>query len=342
MNESTSIILTDYQQLYQEARMRFLSSDDWVRKRNSFLRELHQKVVVGDNEELKRYLRNKREEELNEFNKSWISKIWEKCFDAEKSEFNVISFFRKLAMVNDGQIDVEDLRAFFIYKCTTENIDNLLRQVLEYDTRSRATINAQNIIIVNGEVVIQKEETNNSDNDEPTEHLDNIIFRTNLFDSDARLTALRNTIASFINLGEDNDKLSVAAANQIEPTAQNEWYYILIAIAEAEIVGRKVFTDVNFAEQMISWFPWLFHFDTPDEMASFKRKFTKSISAERSLWKYGAKKEVTAIKDMWARQRTLGIDYAKLARLHPVANGLKKALEELKTEIQKTQNQRNN
>ena len=47
---------------------------------------------------------------------------------------------------------------------------------------------------------------------------------------------------------------------------------------------------------------------------------------------------MTAIKDMWARQRTLGIDYAKLSRLHPVANGLKKALEELKTEIQKAQN----
>ena len=162
MSESTSIILTDYQQLYHEARMRFLSSNDWERKRNSFLRELHQKVVVGDNEELKRYLRNKREDELNEFNKAWISKIWEKCFDAEKSEFNVISFFRKLAMVNDGQIDVEDLRAFFIYKCTTENIDNLLRQVLEYDTRSRSTINAQNIIVINGEVVIKKEETSDS------------------------------------------------------------------------------------------------------------------------------------------------------------------------------------
>ena len=241
-------------------------------------------------------------------------------------------------MVNDGQIDVEDLRAFFIYKCTTENIDNLLRQVLEYDTRSRATINAQNIIVVNGEVVIKKEETSDPSGDAPTEHLDNIIFRTNLFDSDARLTSLRNTIASFINLGEDNNKLSVAAENQIEPTAQNEWYYILIAIGEAEIAGRNVFTDVNFAKQMISWFPWLFHFDTPEEMAAFKRKFTKSISAERSLWKYGAKKEVTAIKDMWARQRTLGIDYAKLSRLHPVANGLKKALEELKTEIQKAQN----
>ena len=174
--------------------------------------------------------------------------------------------------------------------------------------------------------------------DASPDYLDNIIFRTSLFDSDARLTALRNTIASFINLGEDNNKLSVAAENQIEPTAQNEWYYILIAIGEAEVAGRNVFTDVNFANQMISWFPWLFHFDTPEEMAAFKRKFTKSISAERSLWKYGAKKEPTAIKDMWARQRTLGIDYAKLSRLHPVANGLKKTLEELKTEIQKVQN----
>ena len=177
----------------------------------------------------------------------------------------------------------------------------------------------------------------NTNNKQAPTFLENIIFNPRIFDSDARLTALRNTIASFINLGEDNNKLSVAAENQIEPTAQNEWYYILIAIGEAEIAGRNVFTDVNFANQMISWFPWLFHFDTPEEMATFKRKFTKSISAERSLWKYGSKKESTAIKDMWARQRALGIDYAKLSRLHPVANGLKKALEELKTEIQKAQ-----
>lgn len=174
------------------------------------------------------------------------------------------------------------------------------------------------------------------DNEQTSIILKNIIFNNRIFDSDARLTALRNTIASHINLGEDN-KLSVAAENQIEPTAQNEWYYILIAIAEAEVASRNVFTDVNFANQMISWFPWLFHFDTPKEMDTFKRKFTKSISAERSLWKYGAKKEETAIKDMWARQRTLGIDHAKLSRLHSVASGLKKALEILKTEIQKAQ-----
>lgn len=160
----------------------------------------------------------------------------------------------------------------------------------------------------------------------------NVIFNPRILTTEEHYRKVRDVILRFIKQdGVTSD------AEQINPTAQNEWYYILIAIGESEIAGRNVFTDVNFANQMISWFPWLFHFDTPEEMAAFKRKFTKSISAERSLWKYGAKKDVTAIKDMWARQRTLGIDYAKLSRLHPVANGLKKALEELKTEIQKAQ-----
>lgn len=202
-----------------------------------------------------------------------------------------------------------------------------------YNTLVMGDMVQQKVVSIGGTTAEEKGDTP----DEPKNHLENIIFNNRIFDSDARLTALYNIIASFVNLGEDNNKLSVAAENQIEPSAQNEWYYIFIAIAEAEIAGRNVFTDVNFANQMISWFPWLFHFDTPEEMATFKRKFTKSISAERSLWKHGAKKEVTAIKDMWARQRTLGIDYAKLSRLYPVAHDLKKALEELKTEIVKAQ-----
>ena len=55
---------------------------------------------------------------------------------------------------------------------------------------------------------------------------------------------------------------------------------------------------------------------------------------ERSLWKYGAKKEVTAIKDMWARQRSLGIDSTKVARMQPVARDLKHKLSQLKSDIQ--------
>lgn len=163
----------------------------------------------------------------------------------------------------------------------------------------------------------------------------NAIFNPRILTTEEHYRKVRDVILRFIRQeGVASD------VEQINPSAQNEWYYILIAIAEAEIASRNVFTDVNFANQMISWFPWFFQFDTPEEMVTFKRKFTKSISAERSLWKFGAKKEPTAIKDMWARQRTLGIDYAKLSRLHPVANGLKKALEELKTEIQKAQSAR--
>lgn len=163
----------------------------------------------------------------------------------------------------------------------------------------------------------------------------NVIFNPCILTTEEHYRKVRDVIMRFIKKGGITSDME-----QINPSAQNEWYYILIAIAETEIAGRNVFTDVNFANQMISWFPWLFHFGTPEEMATFKRKFTKSISAERSLWKYGAKKEVTAIKDMWARQRPLGIDYAKLSRLHPVANGLKKALEELKTEILKAESAR--
>ncbi len=178
-------------------------------------------------------------------------------------------------------------------------------------------------------------DTGKEQNDDSCLAESNVIFNPRILTTEDYYRKVRDVILRFIKQeGVASD------VEQINPSAQNEWYYLLIAISEAEIVGRDVFTDVNFANQMISWFPWLFHFDTPEEMATFKRKFTKSISAERSLWKYGAKKEVTAIKDMWARQRTLGIDYAKLARLYPVANGLKKALEELKTEIQKAQSAR--
>lgn len=161
------------------------------------------------------------------------------------------------------------------------------------------------------------------------ERLQNIIFSDRLFDTDARLAALRAAIASYIDMGQRNGTLAPAATDQIDPSAQNEWYYILLAVTEAGVASRVHIGDVTFAEQMISWFPWLFQSVADVEATDFKRKFTKSISAERSLWKYGEKRQVTAIQDMWARQRILGIDHAKLARLHAVALGLRTALKQL-------------
>lgn len=333
MNE-TSISLIDYQQFYNSAQINFLVSPAWKRKCTDFMKELHQKVAVGDTEKLKTFLRSKRDDVLDTFKQSWLFSIWDRCYDSQINDFDEISFIEKLSIVCNGQIEKDDLYSFFIYKFTTQNIDKLLQQVLQNESQKYSlAINAQNIVIHNGEVIIQW--GNHNDNDKnPPEQLKNIIFSDKLFDSDYLLNNLRNTIASFIDLGDDNGKLAPAEENQINPGAQNEWYYILIAISEAEIVARARSKDVSFIDQMISWFSWLFHFDSAEEMIRFKRKFAKSISMERSLWKYGAKKEVTAIKDMWARQRSLGIDSTKVARMQPVARDLKHKLSQLKSDIQ--------
>lgn len=336
MNEETAISIIDYQKLYNSARIAFLASPVWERKCTDFLRELHQRVSVGDTEKLKSFLRNKRDEVLETFKKTELYFFWNKCYKLQKNAFDEIDFFKKLMMIGNGKIEQEELNTFFIYKFTTQNIDNLLQQVLLNESqRYSLAINAQNIVIVNGEVVIKWDDCNTDGDDEnPPEQLENIIFSDKLFDTHNLLNKLRNTIASFINLGDDNGKLAPAEINQINPRIQNEWYYIFIAISEAEVVARSRFSDVSFIGQMISWFPWLFHFDSAEEMIKFKRKFAKSISMERSLWKYGAKKEVTAIKDMWARQRSLGIDSTKVARMQPVARDLKHKLSQLKSDIQ--------
>lgn len=342
MGGNSSLVLQDFEQIYNSERMKFLASKRWEQAQNEFLRKLKQNAAAKDVEEIKTFARAYWKEVLATFEKTWLCPIWNRCFIRQLNDFDTALFMRKLMAINEGCDEEIDLTAFFVYKCMTEMIDNFLSYLLEYETRQRtASINANNIVIVNGEVVIKnKEKEEERKETDSCEHLDNIIFNGRLFDSDQRLTELRNAIVSFINLGEDNGKLTPPSANQIEPSSQNEWYYIEIAIAEAEICTPRKPSDVKFTDQMISWFPWLFHFDTPEEMKTFKRKFEKSLSAERSIWKYGQNKEVTAIKDMWPRQRTLRIDYAKLSRLHPIAEGLKQRLTALKTDIVKENHSR--
>ena len=45
----------------------------------------------------------------------------------------------------------------------------------------------------------------------------------------------------------------------------------------------------------------------------------KSISHEKSIWKYGKAKEVTKLEDMWARYHQTNIDYAKVERMFNAA-----------------------
>lgn len=165
----------------------------------------------------------------------------------------------------------------------------------------------------------------------------NIIFNTRILTTEALYKKVHVILLSFIKQdGVTSD------TEQITPSAQNEWYYIMKGIRESGVANGSM-GDTKFAEQMVVWFPDLFAEKIGEgDSKDFVRNFAKSISAERNYyWTQGAERKEIAIIDMHAHARTRRIDNGKVKRAFLIANGLKKALEELKTEIQKAQNQRN-
>ena len=166
------------------------------------------------------------------------------------------------------------------------------------------------------------------------EPLHNHIFQHRIFDTNERLIRLRNVIASAIDMGDATSHYGKPQETRIHPNANNEWYYILKAIKEASVA--KDFTSTSFIEQMGAWFPMLFPMDSPEVWEEYKRKLSKSISAERSLWKYGAVQEEIPLKDMWAKQQQLSMDAAKMNRIYAIAyKGLYLSLLDLKDKIAK-------
>lgn len=161
----------------------------------------------------------------------------------------------------------------------------------------------------------------------------NYIFDTNLFDSDEKLQNLLSEIARSIDLGERNAQYGKNEHGRINPMVKNEWYYIFEALQESGVC-RKDVGDKEFVAQMMEWFPTAFSYDTPEEMKAMVDKLRKSISRERALWKYGGAKEVTKLKDMWARHNQLGIAYEKVSRFYEIAyKGLYMRLVEMKDEL---------
>lgn len=333
-------LLVDYGQQFDVEREKYLHTPEWFQRQTDFLRNLQQKVCNGDTEELLNHLRQEKKNTLETFKKNWISRIWDKCFEADTQNYNKSKLIQTLQVMNDMNMNYTELFPVFEYLSITEIIDKLIQNAINLTTGNKGiVINANNIQIYNGNIEICQttpdEETETFVNNAP---LKNIIFSNRIFDSDKRLTALRNAIAAYVDLGQDNGKIAAPSNFQINPSCQNEWYYILLAISESKIVIGKKLTDTNFFDQMVDWFPWLFHFDNITDLKSFKRKFTKSISAERRKWKYGRAKTVTAISDMWAKYVTLGIDESKVARMYPIAKGLKEKFENLMVQIQKENN----
>lgn len=168
-------------------------------------------------------------------------------------------------------------------------------------------------------------------NDSP---LRNYIFQDRIFDTNERLSRLRNTIASAIDMGDATIMYGEPQKVRINPNAQNEWYYIVKAIEESGVA--KSFAITHFIEQMQEWFPTLFPSESKEEWEKFKRRLSKSISEEKSLWKHGKMKEVVPLRDMWAKQKQIGMDAAKMERIYAIAyKGLFQNLEDLKQEIAK-------
>ena len=161
--------------------------------------------------------------------------------------------------------------------------------------------------------------------------LSNQIFNGRLFDTNEKLLRLRRVIAHSIDMGDHNAMFGEPNPSTIDPEVQGEWYYIIKAIEESEVA--KNFSVPSFIDQMKDWYPWLFSFE---DIYAFKRKMGKSISHEKGIWKYGKAKEVTKLKDMWARYNQTNIDYAKVERMFNAAyKGLYVKLVSLKQEIAK-------
>lgn len=161
----------------------------------------------------------------------------------------------------------------------------------------------------------------------------NVIFNFRILTTEEHYRKVRDVILRFIK--QDGVASDV---EQINPSAQNEWYYIMKGIRESGMASSSM-GDTKFAGQMVTWYPDLFAEKIGEgESKDFVRNFAKSISAERNnYWTKGTENKEVAIIDMHAHARTRNIDSGKAKRAFGIANGLKKALEELKTEIQKTQ-----
>lgn len=336
-NSNTPVVVNeDFKSFFNQELLKYLHSSEWNSAETNFKRELQLQITPGDMEMLKKYLREQKENCLSRFNKSGISWFWNKSFIAEKNCFDEVLFIKKLYTASDGMIDSKELNEFLAYFCMNRMIESILCGVLKYEEKKHHGI--FKVFINYGEVKFGDSDTTihvGDTDEEPI--LRNLIFNGKVFDTNDRLLRLRKVIANSIDMGEYCVMFGEPNASMINPAVQGEWYYVMKALEESEVANKR-FTVPGFIEQMIDWYPWLFSFDTVEDMQAFKRKMEKSISHEKGIWRHGKAREVTRLKDMWARFSQTNIDYAKVERMFNAAyGGLCVKLVALKQEIIKEQ-----
>ena len=312
----------------------------WKNEINEFKTNKAFDTQDATSEEIRNFLKDYRKKKNQEIKELSFFGVIQGCLNHHSQHLDMVSIIATLhAMHND--IDVKEFYTFISIICLNDVIHEEMQQNERSKEQQRphnTTYNNLNVYgdfnyYPNGTQQNTKSDFTDKNNEVDPDSLRNYIFDTRLFDSDEKLQALLGEIARSIDLGEYNAIYGNNEHGRINPTAKNEWYYIFEALLEADVCRKEV-GDKEFVAQMMEWFPTAFSYETPEEMKAMTVKLRKSISRERSSWKYGGAKEVTKLKDMWARHSQLGIAYEKVSRFYEIAyKGLYMRLVGMKDEL---------
>ena len=193
--------------------------------------------------------------------------------------------------------------------------------------------------VLNAENIVTHEQKTPFDQPSAGEDvLENIIF-SKLFDSNEKLLMLRKEIASSIDLGIATPLYSDTVGlnrPKIDPQMKNEWFFILAALKDSNVLRSRPVKDKEFVEQMVKFFPMLpnLEFANAEEYETEMRKFAQSISVERRKWK--VKGNVVRLVDLQAKQHLLTKQSKeKIDRIFRIAFPLYTALSQLLQTIRK-------
>lgn len=167
---------------------------------------------------------------------------------------------------------------------------------------------------------------------EEEQTLEPMFFNPRIFNSNDRLQQLRKTIGQYLEMGDANDEFGEPTDYRLDLKNNNEWYYLMKAIEEANIAGS--FHVPELVDMVLKWFPKLHLLDENEQIEQFKGRISKSVSKEKNKWKY--QNGVTQLKDMLARREALQLNYDDVFRMFQASyKGLYTALIALKKNLQK-------
>ena len=161
----------------------------------------------------------------------------------------------------------------------------------------------------------------------------NNIFKQKVFNTNAKVVRLRDAIGARIKGAKLTDGGGLLEDRpQIDPSMQNEWYYVWKMAVESDLLERKA-TARAFIAQMLDWFPEVFEEIADEEQKkAFVGKMEKSISAEKSKWMQSGVE--VPFRDMMSKWKELQLDHNKVKQMFLVCRDLRDALQNLKSAIE--------